>query len=107
LKPIRPKRVRGQSWKIFLHTHAAEGWACDFLQVTDLFFRPLFAFFLIELKSRRVIHIHKGKVKEKGNRVDANDEFVNGCTNWLEPYRKLWVDRLDALERHLNEKKEE
>jgi hypothetical protein len=22
---------------------------------------------------------HKGKVKEKGNRVDANDEFVNGC----------------------------
>jgi DNA-binding transcriptional ArsR family regulator len=26
---------------------------------------------------------------------------------WLEPYRKLWSDRLDALERHLNEKKEE
>ncbi len=26
---------------------------------------------------------------------------------WLEPYRKLWGDRLDALERHLNEKKEE
>ncbi|HEX4203484.1 MAG TPA: metalloregulator ArsR/SmtB family transcription factor [Ktedonobacteraceae bacterium] len=25
---------------------------------------------------------------------------------WLEPYRKLWGDRLDALERHLNEKKE-
>jgi transposase InsO family protein len=27
------------------------------LQVTDLFFRPLFAFFLIELKSRKVIHV--------------------------------------------------
>ncbi len=26
---------------------------------------------------------------------------------WLEPYRKLWGDRLDALERHLNEKKED
>ena len=25
---------------------------------------------------------------------------------WLEPYRKLWAERLDALERHLNEKKE-
>ncbi len=25
---------------------------------------------------------------------------------WLEPYRKLWGDRLDALERHLNEKNE-
>src|SRR5438874_7964013 len=34
------------------------GWgACDFLQVTDLFFRPLFAFFIVELKSRRVIHV--------------------------------------------------
>ncbi len=27
------------------------------LQVTDLFFRPLFAFFIIELKTRRVIHV--------------------------------------------------
>jgi hypothetical protein len=27
------------------------------LQVTDLFFRPLFAFFLIELQSRKVIHV--------------------------------------------------
>jgi putative transposase len=33
-------------------------WACDFLQVTDLFFRPISAFFLIELKSRKVIHVH-------------------------------------------------
>ena len=32
-------------------------WACDFLSVTDLLFRFLFAFFIIELKSRRVIHI--------------------------------------------------
>src|SRR5947209_245337 len=31
--------------------------ACDFLQITDLFFRPLFAFFLIELRSRKVIHV--------------------------------------------------
>jgi hypothetical protein len=31
--------------------------ACDFLQVTDIFFRPLFAFFLIELRSRKVIHV--------------------------------------------------
>jgi hypothetical protein len=32
--------------------------ACDFLQVTDLFFRPLFAFFIVELKSRKVIHVN-------------------------------------------------
>ena len=28
------------------------------LQVTDLFFRPLFAFFIIELKSRKIIHVN-------------------------------------------------
>jgi len=28
------------------------------LQVTDLFFRPLFAFFIIELKERMVIHVN-------------------------------------------------
>jgi len=26
---------------------------------------------------------------------------------WLEPYRELWGNRLDALERHLDEKKEQ
>jgi len=41
-----------------LRNHAAEVWACDFLQVTDLFFRPLFAFFIIELQSRKVIHVN-------------------------------------------------
>ncbi len=58
MKQIRPKRASGQSWKIILRNHAAEVWACDFLQVMDLFFRPLFAFFLIELKSRRVIQVN-------------------------------------------------
>jgi putative transposase len=50
-------RPRGQKWATFLHNHAADVWACDFLQVTDLFFRSLFIFFIIELKSRKVIHV--------------------------------------------------
>ncbi len=56
----RPKRASGQTWKTFLRNHVAEvsGGACDFLQVTDLFFRPLFAFFILELKSRKVIHVN-------------------------------------------------
>jgi transposase InsO family protein len=58
MKQIHPKRARGQTWKTFLRNHAAEMWACDFLQVTDLFFRPLFAFFIIELKSRKIIHVN-------------------------------------------------
>src|SRR5258706_2968659 len=58
MRQASPKRARGQTWKTFLRNHAAEIWACDFLQVTDLFFRPLFAFSLIELKSRKVIHVN-------------------------------------------------
>jgi transposase InsO family protein len=58
MKRLHPKRAHGQSWKTFLRNHAAGVWACDFLQVTDLFFRPLFAFFIIELQSRKVIHVN-------------------------------------------------
>ena len=58
MRPIRHKRLSGQIWKTFLRNHAAEIWACDFLQVTDLFFRPLFAFFIVELQSRKVIHVN-------------------------------------------------
>jgi putative transposase len=56
---MRTGRIRpsSQSWGTFLHNHASEIWACDFLPVTDLFFRSLFAFFIIELKSRKVIHV--------------------------------------------------
>jgi hypothetical protein len=57
MRPVRTAKPRGQTWKTFLHTHAEQVWDCDFLSVTDLFFRSLFAFFIIELKSRRVIHI--------------------------------------------------
>jgi putative transposase len=57
MRHVRTKPPRGQTWATFLRNHAAQVWACDFLQITDLFFRPLVAFFLIELKSRKVIHV--------------------------------------------------
>jgi len=57
MRGVRTQQPGGQRWATFLRTHADQIWACDFLQITDLFFRPLFAFFLIELRSRRVIHV--------------------------------------------------
>src|SRR5919202_5786513 len=56
-RQARPPRPSGQTWTTFLCNHAREIWACDFLQVTDLLFRPLFAFFIVEHASRRVGHI--------------------------------------------------
>jgi hypothetical protein len=58
-KYMRQPRARpsAQTWGTFLQNHAHEIWACDFLPVTDLFFRSLFAFFIIELESRKVMHV--------------------------------------------------
>ena len=57
MRRVRPPRPAGQTWATFLRTHGREIWACDFLQLTDLFFRPVFAFFIVELGSRRVVHV--------------------------------------------------
>jgi putative transposase len=58
MRRVHTTRPRGQNWRTFLHNHAAEMWACDFLQIPDLFFRSLFVFFIIELKSRKIIHVN-------------------------------------------------
>jgi len=50
-------RRSGQTWATFLHNHAHAIWACDFLPATDLLFRQVYAFFIIELATRRVVHV--------------------------------------------------
>jgi putative transposase len=57
MRGARPPRRAGQSWATFLRNHAPEIWACDFLQVTDLLFRPLYAFVVVALGSRRVVRV--------------------------------------------------
>lgn len=53
---LRPSRSPSEDWNTFLKNHAPEIWACDFLLVIDLFFRTIYVFFIIELRSRRVVH---------------------------------------------------
>jgi putative transposase len=48
----------GQGWGTFLRNHASEIWACDFLQTYDALFRSIFVFVIIELDSRRVVHVN-------------------------------------------------
>jgi len=57
MRQARPQRPRGQTWATFLRNHAQDIWACDFLQIHDLFFRPLVAFFITELGSRQIVHV--------------------------------------------------
>ena len=50
-----PSTHRGQSWATFLRNHTV--WACDFLQTYDIWFRPVFAFFIVDVNTRRVVHV--------------------------------------------------
>ncbi len=50
-----PPERKSQTWATFLSNHADEIWACDFVQTYDLFFRTIYAFFMVELGSRRVM----------------------------------------------------
>ena len=53
--PARP--TPSQNWASFLKTHAADIFVCDFLQVVDVAFQQLYLFFIIELGTRRVVHV--------------------------------------------------
>ncbi len=50
-----PNLPPGQTWQTFLKNHTI--WACDFLQTYDIWFRPIFAFFVIDINSKRVVHV--------------------------------------------------
>jgi transposase InsO family protein len=57
MRSARSRPPSGQSWATFLRNHMHQIWACDFLQAYDIWFRPLFAFFIIELGSRKVVSV--------------------------------------------------
>ena len=57
LRSAPPRRSVGQTWSTFVRNHAGAIWACDFLPITDLRFRSLYAFFVIALDSRRIVHV--------------------------------------------------
>jgi transposase InsO family protein len=53
----RSGRPASPSWATFLKTHAHDMWACDFIPVIDLLFQQLDVFFIVELATRRVVHV--------------------------------------------------
>jgi transposase InsO family protein len=56
----RPKhlgRGRGQHWRTFLRNHASQVWACDFFTVATVHFHTLYAFVVVSLERRRIVHV--------------------------------------------------
>ena len=58
MRAVRPRQPPGQTWTTFLRNHASEIWACDFLQLYDAWFRPVFAFVIITHACREVVHVN-------------------------------------------------
>ena len=56
MRGVRDPKKPPQDWRTFLANHAKDVWACDFIQVYDVLFRPVFAFIIVEHESRRVVH---------------------------------------------------
>jgi hypothetical protein len=53
----RPSHVASQTWATFLKNQAGEIWACDFAVVYDWLFRQWYIFVVMELKTRRIVHM--------------------------------------------------
>ena len=46
----------GQTWRTFVHNHASELWACDFLTQHTALFNVAYIFIVMEIESRRIVH---------------------------------------------------
>jgi putative transposase len=57
-RAVRSSTTPGPSWSTFLKTHVQDIWACDFVPVVTLFFQTIYAFVIIHLGSRRVVHVN-------------------------------------------------
>jgi putative transposase len=82
MRHVRFKRPGGQNWATFLQNHAADIWAGDFLQITDLFFRSLFVFFntLVELSQSDPCGSHESSYRCMGRTTAARGYAVWAST---------------------------
>jgi hypothetical protein len=46
-----------QTWHTFIQNHAKEVWACDFLTQYTAFFASVYVFIIMEVGSRRIVHV--------------------------------------------------
>ena len=53
----RPPRAK-QTWRTFKNNHAKQVWACDFLAQHTAFFAVVYVFVIMEVGSRRIVHVN-------------------------------------------------
>jgi len=84
----KPRAPSGQRWSTFLDNHIGDIWACDFLQLYDVMFRPIFAFFIIDHATRRILHFNV----TRSPRDEWAVQQLREATAWCEGPRYLIRD---------------
>jgi len=95
----RPPGNRARTWETFIRNHTDDIWACDFLQLYDVWFRPIFAFFVVKHGCREVVHVLPEAQVTSGDRYvtrsPSNDwaaQQLREATPWAEGPRFLIRD---------------
>lgn len=84
---------RSQTWEVFIKNHAGI-WACDFLQLFDATFRPIFAFFVIKHETREVKAVAEGS-GIKCVRIPPRSPNLNAiCERFLGSVRRECLDHV-------------
>ncbi len=93
-KYMRLPHDRGPSpgWPRFLKRHAAEIWACDFFCVRTLWFKTLYAFFVVSHASREVLLV---QVTEHPTAEWAAQQIVE-CCGWERELPRFLIHDRDS-----------
>ncbi len=92
------EHLSGQNWATFLKNQASGIWACDFTVVTDWLFRQWYVFVVMELKSRRIVHM--GVTKYPTDEWTAQQLWE--ATPWGKGPKYLIRDRDSKFARHFS-----
>ena len=79
-------RPRGQSWRAFLRNHTV--WACDFLQTYDVWFRPVFAYFIVDTNTKQVVRVGVTRLGER-HLEQVLEEYCVRYFNAARPHQGL------------------
>ena len=88
IRQVGPRGRAGQTWRTFVRNHSSDTWACDFLQLHDTWFRPIFAFFIVNQGTREVMHFNVTRSQSD----EWTAQQIRSATPWGEGPRFLIRD---------------
>ena len=89
----KPRAPSWKRWSTFLDNHSGDIWACDFLQLYDARFWPIFAFFIIDHATRGILHFNV----TRSPRDEWAIQQLREATAWCEGPRYVIRDNDDKF----------